>query len=226
MTLSTHGVAGALLAAISVSTFAQIHPLSPGWNLIANDTGQEIATASIFGIPTATTSAGSTVISVWAWDAKTARWGFFSPSLSDVALASYSTSNGYSVLNQIPIGAGFWVNSTASTSLNLSNSAIGTGYPIAFEGLILQTIETIVDRTYCDAKLTFKNGDTKSLSPYLYFDVVVNGVTVNQTIFSTSSLAPGAIASDSNTILANSKFLTCGTFSLVFNAAASHVYNP
>lgn len=205
---------------------AQVHRLSTGWNLVGNNSGADVSTAALFGVPDKPSTAGADVISVWAWDAASSRWSFFSPTLSTVELSTYTASNGYSVLNRIPQGSGFWINAKSSASFNLTNTSLAGGYPLSFNGINILSVETVADRTYCNATVTFRNVDSKSLTPYLYFDVMVNGISTNQSIFHTNSLAPGSTASDTSSVMSSSKFAQCGTFTLQFNAAASRAFTP
>ena len=80
--------------------------LKQGWNLIGNSTDLQLNVASILGDTVKVESA-------WKWIANTGKWAFYSPSLTELSLASYAASKGYDVLATISGGEGFWVNAKA-----------------------------------------------------------------------------------------------------------------
>jgi hypothetical protein len=108
--------------------------LISGWQLIA--TGDSL-TPSIFnqGLANNGSSSGSTSVptsfeTLWAWDAGTKKWLFYSPSLEaqgGTALSSYISTNQYEDFTQqnksLGQGVGFWVNGSTSSS---SSSSSGT----------------------------------------------------------------------------------------------------
>lgn len=212
-------------ASIAVVAQAQVHQVSQGWNLVGNDTGLPINPATIFGNASSRTLAGYSVASVWSWDGASARWEFFSPSLSLAELAAYAASRGYAVLSQIPAGSGFWINATSTVSLNLTNSAMTSGFPITYKGVRIDSLSTADDSLgRCRASLTFTNTTAATVKPYLVFDVVVGGVTIDDAIFNYTTLA-GTTAMDTVSITdAKFNYLSCGTFSLRFNDASSFLY--
>lgn len=222
MTTTKRLVTGLCCAFFSLGAHAQIHQLAPGWNLIGNDTGQPINSATIFGTPTHPTTASALITSVWVWDAASARWRFFTPSLPDADLSSYALSKGYLVLTEVPAGAGFWVNASSALALNLANSTLTDGFPISYNNIRIESL-TYATASYggCRASLTFTNTTASTAKPYLYFDVVVANVAIKTTVFSYTML-PGITAMATNSIYDSSlKDLDCGTFSLRFNAPAS-----
>jgi hypothetical protein len=82
--------------------------LLAGWNLVS--------TATAAAPSTFIASMGTTVTSLWAWDADTQNWYFYAPSLAaqGSSLASYISSNGYldftAANKTLGSGVGFWVN--------------------------------------------------------------------------------------------------------------------
>ena len=85
--------------------------LVPGWNLVTDPRG---LSASAFHASLGTAAANYT--SLWAWDAPSARWGFFAPSLQaqgGTALADYIASQNYLDFTAsgktLENGMGFWV---------------------------------------------------------------------------------------------------------------------
>lgn len=85
-----------------------------GWNLAA--TGLDI-TPSTFNTNLKSSPQGTGVTSLWAWDAPSAKWYFYAPSLEaqgGSALSNYIAGKGY--LDFTPAnktlgkGTGFWVN--------------------------------------------------------------------------------------------------------------------
>jgi hypothetical protein len=82
--------------------------LLAGWNLVS--------TATAAAPNTFIASMGTTVTSLWAWDADTQNWYFYAPSLAaqGSSLASYISSNGYldftAANKTLGSGVGFWVN--------------------------------------------------------------------------------------------------------------------
>lgn len=222
MTTSKRLVTGLCSAFFSLAAQAQVHQLAQGWNLIGNDTGQPVTSATIFGTLAAPTTASASITSVWVWDTAGARWSFFAPSLSDADLASYASSKGYSVLTQVPAGAGFWVSASSALALNLANNSLTSGFPITYNNIRIESL-TYATASYggCRASLTFTNTTAETAKPYLYFDVVVANVAIKTTAFSYTML-PGITAMATNSIYDSSlNSLDCGTFSLRFNAPAS-----
>lgn len=84
--------------------------LEQGWNLLGNSLDQMISVASIFG-------EASSITTVWKWDATTAGWQFYSPTLAPDALETYAKSKGYGVLASLLPGDGFWVNAKTRSNL-------------------------------------------------------------------------------------------------------------
>ena len=204
----------------ATTALAQTHSLPAGWSLVGNDNGTDVDPVSIFGNSISPTSISTSVTTVWTWDSSRSRWNFFAPSMTPSALSTYATSKGYGALSNIAKGEGFWVNASSNLTLNLSTTPPPAGFPITFNGIEMDTMSFSTVETYCVATLTYKNISTKPLSPFLYFDIIVNGITVNQAMFITSGLSPGATAQGVEYIFGRA----CGTFTLRFNTAASHVY--
>lgn len=210
------------LCLVATHVLAQTHSLPAGWSLVGNDNGTDVDPVSIFGNAISPTSISTSVITVWSWDNSQSRWNFFAPSMTPSTLSAYASSKGYGALSKLVKGEGFWVNTTSSVTLELSTSPPSSGFPITFNGIEMDAMSFNTYLTYCKATLTYKNISTTALTPFLYFDIVVGGVTVGQVIFNTTKLSPGATAQEINTI--GGSFPACGTFTLQFNAAASQVF--
>lgn len=86
--------------------------LAAGWNLAGNSSSGTLDVAAAFG------DAGS-VLGVWKWIAASARWAFYTPSLTAQALIDYTNSKGYDVLTRINGGEGFWVNAKTAYAAQL-----------------------------------------------------------------------------------------------------------
>ncbi len=78
----------------------------------------------------------------------------------------------------------------------------------------------------CSATLFFTNTSSVSISPFLRFNVVVGGITTGQLLFNSSSLAPGATASNTVAVTSNGSIVACGSFELQFNASGSSIFSP
>jgi len=130
--LSCVGLAPVFAAAANLN-FSQ--SLANGWNLLGASTTTPIEVGTTFADPTK-------YVSVWKWDAKSAKWAFFSPSMDATALASYAASKGYSVLSQVAGGEGFWVNARSQPAamvqsgagVALAKSALATGWNLVATG--------------------------------------------------------------------------------------------
>ena len=100
--------------------------LVAGWNLLGNGSGGSISVATAF-------SDAAKVATVWKWNAGTAKWAFYAPSLVGQALTDYALSKGYDVLTTVNSGEGIWVNAKASFSVQ---APAGTAVTSAsFQGL-------------------------------------------------------------------------------------------
>ncbi len=77
--------------------------IESGWNLVGTGAGGTLNVASAFDDPTK-------IESVWTWVHDKGSWGFYSPSLTETALADYAAERGFDVLSTIGPGEGFWVN--------------------------------------------------------------------------------------------------------------------
>jgi alpha-tubulin suppressor-like RCC1 family protein len=101
----------------------------PGWNLLGNPVNQTIAVAEKFGD-------AAKVTSVWKWDATTSKWQVYSPAMAPTELQSYVASQGYSVLNEINPGDGYWISAKVQANLgtisgdtiNLRQSSLVSGW--------------------------------------------------------------------------------------------------
>jgi hypothetical protein len=99
-------------------------------------------------------------------------------------------------------------------------------FPITFKGVRINslTLKQNLNIGSCSAILNFSNTNPSAVTPFLYFDVVINGVTKGQTIFNTVGLGSGSTAELENSIVAGNGFPKCDEFSLKFNSASSEVF--
>jgi hypothetical protein len=88
-----------------------------GWNLLGNNSDQDINVVTLFGDKTTPTGLSANTITVWAWDAKNAQWAFFTPAMTAAELVTYAQVKGYQVLQTIAARQGFWLNSKSESSL-------------------------------------------------------------------------------------------------------------
>ena len=86
--------------------------LVTGFNLIGNSLNITLNVATVFGNQDApVTGVTSNILTIWKWNAATARWSFYSPQLTVAANTSHVAANGYDLLASIEPGRGYWVNS-------------------------------------------------------------------------------------------------------------------
>jgi hypothetical protein len=200
---------------------AQTHSLTAGWNLVGNDSGTDVDPISIFGNATSPTSISASVLTVLSWDNSRSRWNFYSPSMTASDLSTYARTKGYGTLSTIAKGEGFWINTSSNIIVNLGISTLSPGFEgFVFDGIEMNGMTFTSDAVGCNASLTYTNVSTNTLSPFLYFDIVVGGVIVGDQIFRHLGLAPGAMVRE-NQYMYSRGYLPCNTFTLRFNAAAS-----
>ncbi len=85
--------------------------LNTGWNLLGNSLSTPIDVKTSFGTQ-------ANVVTIWKWNAVASTWAFYAPTLdTNGTLGSYATSKGYSVLDTINPGEGYWINSNAFSAL-------------------------------------------------------------------------------------------------------------
>ncbi|OIN94314.1 MAG: hypothetical protein AUJ20_01115 [Comamonadaceae bacterium CG1_02_60_18] len=119
---------GVLLCSVvaQATTITYQLSLATGWNLVGNSLSTPINAKTIFG-----GQAG--IVTVWKWNASNRTWAFYAPSLdTNDTLATYASGKGYSVLDSIYPGEGYWVN--ASTPLLLGSQS-GTGESLTADRL-------------------------------------------------------------------------------------------
>jgi len=122
--------------------------LQQGWNLLGNSLNQHISVAEMFGDMNATVPGVTPYVkSVWRWNAQAQTWLFYSPQLSYEGNLSYAASKGYGVLDVIPPGEGYWVQSTSSGTLYLPQQEgetydILSGFQAASAGWNLMAAQT------------------------------------------------------------------------------------
>jgi hypothetical protein len=209
------------LCLVAMHATAQLHSLPPGRNLVGNDSGTDVDPISVFGNVTLPTSISTSVLEVWSWDNSGSRWNFYSPSMTPSDLAAYARSKGYGVLSTIKKGEGFWINTSANIILTLGTSTSTSEYGgTVFNGIEMNDVSFAADTIGCNGSLTYRNVSANALSPFLYFDIVVDGVIVGDQIFRHLGLAPGAVVRESQYVYSRG-YLPCNTFTLRFNAAAS-----
>ena len=101
--------------------------LQQGWNLVGSADNKNPSQLNT-GLRGSLNAAGKAMVTAWAWDAPSAKWKFFAPTLEaqgGTALADYSTAKGYLSFNTAPAASdGFWLNigpgtSTAPTGTSL-----------------------------------------------------------------------------------------------------------
>ena len=206
---------------VATHATAQSHSLPAGWNLVGNDSGTDVDPISVFGNATLPTSISASVLEVWSWDNSGSRWNFYSPSMTPSELGAYARSKGYGALSTIKKGEGFWVNNSASTILTLGTSTSTSAFGgTVFDGIEMNDVSFAADTIGCNGSLTYRNVGANALSPFLYFDIVVDGVIVGDQIFRHLGLASDAIVRESQYVYSRG-YLPCNTFTLQFNAAAS-----
>lgn len=105
-----------------------------------------------------------------------------------------------------------------------AGGALG-GLPISFGDIDMLSFDTIPHPTYCEVKLNYRNSGSAAITPFLYFDVLdAQGVSVQQLLFHTVALAPGASAQGSVIAAAvDGAPSVCEGFSLRFNQDASQL---
>ncbi len=91
--------------------------VNAGWNLLGNGstTALSYSDASLFGET-------AKVTSVWKWRNASAKWAFYSPSMTAQELSTYATGQGYEVLTSIDGGEGFWVNAKTAFTVSLPSA--------------------------------------------------------------------------------------------------------
>lgn len=104
------------------------------------------------------------------------------------------------------------------------DGALG-GLPISFGDVDMLSFDTEAQAASCEVKLTYRNSGSAPVTPFLYFDVRdAQGVSVQQLLFHTTALAPGATAQGSENVNAIAGAPSvCEGFSLRFNQDASQL---
>jgi hypothetical protein len=92
--------------------------LATGFNLTGNAFNAPLDVAVLFGNQDSLVPGVSEKIdAVWAWNAATHKWKFYSPQLTLAGIAQYSAANGYEVLATVPAGEGYWANAYQAFNL-------------------------------------------------------------------------------------------------------------
>lgn len=104
----------------------------------------------------------------------------------------------------------------------------GTTFPFTYKGLQLNslTFATHSSGVYCQATLSLTNLSGTSINALLSFDTIIGGARVGQFGFQIVGFAPGAtviLSGAVSTSTSGTQFPACGTFTYLFNAAATTV---
>ncbi len=105
---------GVITANCSITAvFTPMVAVTKGWNLLGNSSSTALDVTKL-GDQTQ-----SQVTTVWKWVSKTQRWAFYTPAMTPAQLAAYALSKGYDVLSIVNGGEGFWVNASATFTIQL-----------------------------------------------------------------------------------------------------------
>lgn len=95
--------------------------LRPGWNLVASADNKTPAQLNQ-GLSGSLQAANKTMVTAWAWDAPTAQWKFYAPTLDaqgGTVLSDYMASKRYLPFDTAPAATeGFWLNIGSAANLN------------------------------------------------------------------------------------------------------------
>jgi hypothetical protein len=101
-----------------VNEQAVLPALATGWNLQGNGFSAALDPTDAFGHAALPIPGVSSLIeSVWAWNATTGKWQFYSPLLTPAQSAQYASSRGFEELTTIAPGSGYWVYAYAPVML-------------------------------------------------------------------------------------------------------------
>ena len=119
-----------------------------------------------------------------------------------------------------------WQQSQQNFAIVAVTATSAGGFPITFKGIRMDSLSTAAaeDGRTCEATLSFTNTTSTSHFAALYFDVMQQGVAKDRVIFPAFDLAAGKSDSFTTTVVVNSELVTCGAFTLQFNAADSVVF--
>jgi hypothetical protein len=147
------GTGTASTASNNVTPMANISiPVYNGWNLLGNGFNNHISVASLFNNP-------SQILSVWKWDNTYSKWFYYSPSLSANSLSTYTSNQGYEVLNFINPGDGFWINAASNFTLQMpSGTAITNNNFLSTGSLALQSGWSLISIGQTKTPSSFNNG--------------------------------------------------------------------
>ena len=162
------------LATSSIAKLAE-SDLQVGWNLVSS---ADFRTPSQLNqiLSSNMNAAGKAVVSTWAWDATSAKWRFYAPSLESqggTVLADHIDSKGYlpfRLANTLAATDGYWVNVAAITPVIKTRKA-GLFYNYALVGYwsdqqasnldanyVHKVIDTIKDDGYSGVKFEITIG--------------------------------------------------------------------
>ncbi|OIQ75599.1 hypothetical protein GALL_427300 [mine drainage metagenome] len=116
--------------------------MTSGWSLLASADNKTPADLNA-ALGSSLGAASKAISTAWAWDAATAKWKFYTPSLQGTALTDYISSKSYlPFASALSASDGFWLNVVAATppatstnALYLANDSIAfnDGYlPVAY----------------------------------------------------------------------------------------------
>ena len=104
--------------------------LAKGWNLVGSADSKTPAQLNQ-SFNNSLSTAGKGIVTTWAWDAPTAKWKFYAPSLATqggTALNDYIGSNGYLPPTTISSTEGIWINVGAVTPVIQGIPPLPTSY--------------------------------------------------------------------------------------------------
>ena len=123
-------VNAASTAAISGPTAAGVTltegDLAKGWNLVGSADSKTPAQLNQ-SFNNSLSTAGKGIVTTWAWDAPTAKWKFYAPSLATqggTALNDYIGSNGYLPPTTISSTEGIWINVQSAVAVAVDPCAV------------------------------------------------------------------------------------------------------
>ena len=109
----------------AVSTMAAALNLSSGWNLVGNNSAGPINVATTFADP-------AKVTTVWKWNKQTSKWGFYSPTMNNAALATYVKERGYEQLIEISVKEGYWINGSSGVVVTPEGTSAPSGSDLSY----------------------------------------------------------------------------------------------
>ncbi len=156
----------------------QVSDLSLGWNLLASADHKNPSDLNA-GLGPQLTVANKAIVTAWAWDAASARWRFYAPSLEaqgSGTLSSYIATNGYlPFTTALSPTEGFWMN-------------VAQGVPVYPTTTVTATTST----TTTSAKTTTTAATTTSTSTAATTTSTSTAATTTSTAAPTTSTSTAA----------------------------------